>query len=66
MSSIQEGVRIFYFIEIPVDTITVCDKHDGLCRNGGTCVDDEEDFYYCLCAPGWYGVNCEKGNFEVS
>lgn len=33
------------------------------CQNGGYCV-DLVDFYYCLCAAGFTGVNCEKGIFE--
>ena len=44
-----------------MDSVTVCDKYDNLCRNGGTCVDDEEDTYYCLCPPGWYGIDCSQG-----
>ena len=51
-----------FVAEIQVDTNHVCKNYVNLCKNGGTCVDDEEDSYYCLCPPGWRGTQCSLGN----
>lgn len=32
------------------------------CLNGGFCLDDIND-YYCVCAPGWNGKDCENGEY---
>lgn len=33
------------------------------CRNGGTCVNTSPGNYTCYCVPGFYGKNCERGNY---
>lgn len=39
------------------------------CHNGGTCVDQADDKYKCVCKIGYEGKNCEekeqKGIIEV-
>ena len=35
------------------------------CQNGGVC-EDLIDEYYCACAEGWEGVNCETSKFTIS
>ena len=30
------------------------------CQNGGSCT-DEEDGYFCTCADGWTGAECQFG-----
>lgn len=34
------------------------------CLNGGFCLDDIND-YFCVCAPGWNGKDCENGESSV-
>ena len=36
------------------------DCNPNLCRNGGTCTDDINN-YSCKCADGYTGENCETG-----
>ncbi|XP_076800340.1 coagulation factor IX-like isoform X1 [Clavelina lepadiformis] len=38
----------------------VCQEYPTLCLNGGTCVDDEDDSYYCNCPEGWFGRDCAQ------
>ena len=38
------------------------DCGDNNCQNGATCVDDING-YNCTCAPGYFGVYCEAGNY---
>lgn len=35
------------------------------CLNGGFCLDDIND-YFCVCAPGWNGKDCENGESSVA
>ena len=50
---------------------STCDPTIPWCRNGGTCVDvsnnaTADDYYVCLCLPGWEGVHCETDADECA
>lgn len=34
------------------------------CLNGAFCLDDIND-YFCICAPGWNGKDCENGKIKT-
>ena len=36
------------------------------CQNGATCTDDNQGGYTCSCKPGYTGVNCQIGNFNIT
>ena len=41
-----------------------CILNPFICLNGGTCINTEGD-YYCECADGWGGKNCDEGNTNL-
>lgn len=32
----------------------------GACKNGGTCIEDENFSFNCTCPDGFYGATCEQ------
>ena len=46
---------------VPVDAIPCS---DGLCKNG-LCSDVANASFSCQCEPGYYGVLCETGKFDL-
>ena len=39
--------------------IGYCESHPGTCQHGATCTNVPPAGYFCNCAPGWTGTNCE-------
>ena len=65
----------FHFHSLVFSEINECDS--APCKNGGTCKEegestllrapfekDVENFYTCVCKPGYTGKNCEIGKNE--
>ncbi|XP_063984158.1 protein crumbs isoform X2 [Diachasmimorpha longicaudata] len=42
------------------DCKTVDPCNDDICKNGGTCLCDENTGYFCQCADGYIGQNCTE------
>ena len=39
---------------------------NGLCQNRATCVSNPDGTYYCICALGFAGVHCSRGDVLTS
>lgn len=46
-------------LDISLADISRCSSVE--CLNGGSCVDGEEDSYWCRCPLGYSGTLCENG-----
>ena len=39
---------------------------DDPCENGGECRATGVTTYFCICEPGYFGVDCETGNLKCT
>ena len=45
-------------------SVDPCFESNNLCKNGATCTRQVHEEYICTCALGYFGTNCEKGDYK--
>ena len=57
----QEDFLVYHFLSSRLDDNDDCTP--GICQNGGTCYDNIDN-YFCACALGFMGRNCQISEYR--